>query len=943
MHNYKQILIILTAVLSCSICIGQEQKLSKFYNFTTTNGLVSNYVFCTVIDDDGNLWLGTDKGLNKYNGAEWQVFDVEKGLPGNYVNGMFVLPNNELLITIAENGFGIFNTNTNSYTPIVIQEKGNISLFKKDNNTSIIICTSPFSTTFYKYNYINKTVTTLKKLEPAKDCNLTFLNNNLDVVCQPTDSDTITIPIIKGLPATYVIAQKTLVNLKDCNFLVLNNLLYTITKTQFIKVCNIINLNNNLRTAFIENVNDKIYLTKYNDKLLCLNNTGNTLYTGVDINVQDNFINSLYKDKWNNLYLSTLGKGIYILPTTECNYVQADLENIIDIVANNNNYTIFSKDKITTIRNNTISSYTTNKDFFSQGTSGKDSYLGTFSGLEKYSFSNKKIYTTLLVPHTTGISGIQAFKDYYLMSTYGSGLAYYNKKSKATYNVINPYLNNIEQLFVHKQYLGCASYGSGFLIIDTIAKKETYFNTKNGLPSNYITHLNWIGDSVIACGKNGFSILYNNTLQTYTSKNGFADPLAYCSFKHNNQVYIVGNKLYKLVGNTVQSLSNNFSNAITGKITKVAYDSIAHKIIIGCKKGIFIYPLNNASTVAKKDTLSIYKINIDGKVLGVTSSINLPYNYDLLSIYIKNTCLHLLQKATIEYWLEGAQNKWEPLVDSNVIHFKKLRSGSYTLHLRELLDNNTYKTYNTVLSITVKPIIWLSLGMLLLYGLGIAGIAFAVARAYSKRKFERQLEKIKLEQQLENERQRISRDLHDNMGAYASALLQNARTLKSTSKTTTLANNIEQNAEQILRSLRETIWVLNKKEITIQDFSDEFKDYCFKVINNFENLELIADDYINNNISLNAHVAIELQKILQEGVQNIIKHSKATEIIFIVKSQSKVHITLGDNGIGIDITANIAGNGLKNMQYRAKQIGYSCQISGQMGKGTILQLIQNTP
>jgi ligand-binding sensor domain-containing protein len=51
------------------------QQASVFVQITTANGLPSNYVFCVTEDSDGFMWAGTDKGLCRFNGAVWEVWE----------------------------------------------------------------------------------------------------------------------------------------------------------------------------------------------------------------------------------------------------------------------------------------------------------------------------------------------------------------------------------------------------------------------------------------------------------------------------------------------------------------------------------------------------------------------------------------------------------------------------------------------------------------------------------------------------------------------------------------------------------------------------------------------------------------------------------------------------------------------------------------------------
>ena len=196
------------------------------------------------------------------------------------------------------------------------------------------------------------------------------------------------------------------------------------------------------------------------------------------------------------------------------------------------------------------------------------------------------------------------------------------------------------------------------------------------------------------------------------------------------------------------------------------------------------------------------------------------------------------------------------------------------------------------------------------------------------------MQSLAMLEQLEKERQRISRDLHDNMGAYTSALMANVDKLKTIQGEHTELNKIQSNAEQILNSLRETIWVLNNKETTVSDFSDGFKTYCFNVLKNFEEISFESDEEIENNCVLSASSAIHLNKLLQEIVQNIIKHSQSRLIYYQIICNQHLIISIRDNGIGFDPNKKYTGNGLENMEWRAAEAGASLKIESKKKSGT---------
>src|SRR5471030_834246 len=73
---------LLSAVLAGYICRAQQ---SKYTAFTVNDGLPSNYIYRTVEDNKGFLWVATDAGIARFDGKHFQVFTTQDGLPDNEV------------------------------------------------------------------------------------------------------------------------------------------------------------------------------------------------------------------------------------------------------------------------------------------------------------------------------------------------------------------------------------------------------------------------------------------------------------------------------------------------------------------------------------------------------------------------------------------------------------------------------------------------------------------------------------------------------------------------------------------------------------------------------------------------------------------------------------------------------------------------------------------
>jgi len=114
-----------------------SQEASIIENITETEGLPSNYVFNANEDQNGVIWLGTDKGLATYQDGEWITLDVDNGMPGNYINKAIADKKNGLLIYLSERGLYYFDTNKRRIT-VKYPSLGNLILrdFKISNYNS---------------------------------------------------------------------------------------------------------------------------------------------------------------------------------------------------------------------------------------------------------------------------------------------------------------------------------------------------------------------------------------------------------------------------------------------------------------------------------------------------------------------------------------------------------------------------------------------------------------------------------------------------------------------------------------------------------------------------------------------------------------------------------------------------------------------------------------
>jgi signal transduction histidine kinase len=227
--------------------------------------------------------------------------------------------------------------------------------------------------------------------------------------------------------------------------------------------------------------------------------------------------------------------------------------------------------------------------------------------------------------------------------------------------------------------------------------------------------------------------------------------------------------------------------------------------------------------------------------------------------------------------------------------------------------------------------------------MGIVIICFGgfAAWYYNKIKTEELKRQLELGIQMQKERERISRDLHDHIGAYSTALIANADTLEqqiTDEKTLKTVFYLKENSKNILATLRETIWLLNSNNLNIKRFYEGFINYSSNILRNHEGIEIEYFDTIVSNVQLQPAKAIHLLRILQEVIQNIVKHAQANRIEFSLTCDAQLTISISDNGKGFNPNLVKKGNGLHNIQQRAEEINFTLSIKSITGEGTTITI-----
>jgi len=205
-------------------------------------------------------------------------------------------------------------------------------------------------------------------------------------------------------------------------------------------------------------------------------------------------------------------------------------------------------------------------------------------------------------------------------------------------------------------------------------------------------------------------------------------------------------------------------------------------------------------------------------------------------------------------------------------------------------------------------------------------------------KYEKELAVYKAQQE---ERERISADMHDELGAGMTAirLMSEIARNKMKENTPTEINKISQSANDVLNKMNAIIWSMNSGNDTLDNLIYYIRSYALEYFDGTDvNCKVIAPEKIPEK-DLAGDKRRNLFLVVKETLNNTLKHAEAKNVMIEISFNHELLIQIKDDGKGIDMqNLRYGGNGLKNMGRRMDSIGGTYKIEKLNGTVTTLTI-----
>lgn len=934
------------------------QKFNKIGTFTTNDGLPSNHIYDFTEDNNGFLWIATDNGVSRFDGKYFYNYTVKNGLPSNEAlqiikenNGtIWVNCFNELPSYFDEtiNQFVPLNPNKNinkigaSFVQYFLLPKGGIRFFN----------TTGFFDVFNKKTIKSDFTNTLGSILIG-DVPINLYSRQSVLQKQGIDYKNYFEYDKKNIESFSEKSQS-----KSISRLINSNKYYSFYSG------NLIYQYSNFKKSPITFVKKTIVVPevykwyKFSKKYLCVIGNSGAIYIydlqtlKLKTTIENSFqTNSAFIDSHDNLWLGTLENGLIYY-------------------------------NLSVVKKVLISSDISQSNFLSIAISPKSEIIaGNYSGqIIKLKGIASTIHSIPLENKTSWIRKIIYTKTSLLLVN-DAGFSIDLK-------------NNVPIVIAAENNANC-SLKTAIKINDSIAvigstKGLFELNIRNGI----YKQMNAPNKRVlsIANQKNKFIYFVNTDgLHQYDYKKKVSSPILLNSISNSNKPSVLacssdnlvwiatikGDVLILRDGHLFFKIKN--SEGLPENITDLI--SISNKIWVASKSGIYainykigspkfqfiINKLSKADGLTSNiiNELAFYKDTIyaatDNGISIIPASIKFPdfeINPIIISVTINNkkrdvanNYLLKNEEKNISVQLSGVElsghfknfqyslnkeNSWLDL-DGNTINLS-LKEGITNLRVRAVDVNNNISSQKSEIKFLIAIPFFKKLWFWILVTALLIGLVFWW---FNHRKFEQQKMAFQQLLALEQQRNKITADLHDDIGATLSSLQINSSVAnqllnRNPKEAQKVLEKIEIQSQNLADKMGDIIWSLKPGKEEFMTISIRIKNFVNEILGSIEIKYSIHTDPILDHLITDITFRKNIVLIIKEGVNNVAKYSKASQLnIKLDYTDAFINIEICDNGIGFNVDDS-SGNGIVNMRKRVEELKGDFTIISISKRGTTI-------
>lgn len=317
------------------------------------------------------------------------------------------------------------------------------------------------------------------------------------------------------------------------------------------------------------------------------------------------------------------------------------------------------------------------------------------------------------------------------------------------------------------------------------------------------------------------------------------------------------------------------------------------------------------------------------------------------TIQLTFSTVNSLEKARIEYnyLLQGASERWVSLGTNPSVNFPSLPSGVYTFRLRAKIPGMKNWVYlKEPLHFEIATHWYRTWWFKTFLFIAAAMLIFLITRMYFLGKIEKQRAVLEKQRAVQNERDRIAYDMHDDLGSGLTKISYLSKEVLRKMGDQAELNRINATSLELVKNMSELIWAMKVENDSLLDLLSYLRHYAMEYFESNRIAIQIEIDELEEDEQISGEIRRQVFLVFKEALHNIVKHAQTGKVfIQIQMDKGRMRISVRDFGKGFQsdgVEKPGSGNGMKTMQERIRKLNGTMQI---LHRGDGVELIFEFP
>lgn len=460
------------------------------------------------------------------------------------------------------------------------------------------------------------------------------------------------------------------------------------------------------------------------------------------------------------------------------------------------------------------------------------------------------------------------------------------------------------------KYYWLATFGGGLNRVDKLTGKAAFFTTREGLVNDGIYTMVCENDSVLWLG---------------TAKGLARFTMASLAFEN-----------FHLDDGLPADEFNMLSR----------YASKEGEIFMGTMNGLISF---NGADIRKTNIaprIYLSRVRLNGVYLGDSIVSGINTDRKMITRFGEGSYLEFSSMVfngntdlEVRYRFSESDTTWKTGERGALVPLVGIEPGEYTLRVQIYRPQGEEKSPEWTMKYVVTPPYWRTIPFRLAVVLASLLAVFLAIRAYIRFRLRSQRAAFEREKAVEQERSRISAELHDDIGGGLTAIRLMSEMVKESSqdeKNKVYIGKISASSNELVQKMNEIVWALNLNHDNLQSLVSYTREFAVSYLDDFDIDAVVQIPEHIPNVPVAGSNRRDVFLLVKETLNNIVKHAQAKHVWIEFRIGDVLCMLIRDDGRGFDPRHVRAGaNGLTNMQKRVKKLKGKMDI--RRDGGTVVQ------